>query len=523
MQDLKEKIYKTLKRKIAPSCNFLVDFPDKNITSAHFYTNLAFVLGKIKKENPQEEAKVIEQKLKNLKMFSFLETQNGFINFWVSDDYLKKELKKILILKEKYWRGKKKKGKIQLEYISANPTGPLTLANGRGGFFGDVLSRLLQIQGWEVEREYYVNDTGNQVATLGKSILAHLGVIPWEDDFYRGDYVKEWAIKNVDYIKKHQDNPLLIGEKAALYFLKNIQNVLEKKANIKFDRYTSEKSLHKKGLVRDVLNVLKKSGFVFEKDEALWLKTTSFGDDKDRVLLTKEKKPTYFLADAGHYLETKKRGFKNKINILGPDHYGYVKRIQAVANILGFKKSEVLITQAVLIKKGGEFVRMSKRKGQFVTFEELIDEVGEETARFLFLTQALNSHIDFDIELAKEKSQKNPLFYIEYSYVRAKNILKKSHKKSDLKSFYGFSENEKNLVFEIVKFPSVLKLAAENYEIHKLLKYGIDLARVFHTFYEKERVLGDKKEEQKLAIILGFTFVLEEMFKILNIKLPQMM
>jgi arginyl-tRNA synthetase len=524
MKDIKTKIFEVLKKVENGEGKFLVDVPDKNVTTADFFTNLAFLLAKKNKRNPKDEADIILESLKEDTLFGNLENKNGFINIWVSDSYLRGELKKIINLKSNYFVLGKKKGKIQVEYVSANPTGPLTLANGRGGFFGDVLSNVLELAGWEVEREYYVNDTGNQILTLGKSALAHLGVIPWEDEFYKGEYIKNWAKENEKVILKFKNDPLLVGEKAASYFLKDIKCVLEKKAGIKFDRYTSERSLHKKGWVKKALDILKKSGFVFEKDGALWLKTTAFGDDKDRVLVTQEGKPTYFLADAGHYLETFKRGFKNKINVLGPDHYGYVKRIQAASKIFGFKNSEVLITQAILIKKEGEIVRMSKRKGEFVTFEELVDEVGKDVARFMFLNQALNSHIDFDLELAKERSARNPLFYVEYAYVRAWHILKKAnYKETKAVNIKTLNALERKLLFLMVNTLSILNDISKNYEVHKLLKHALDLASSFHNFYEKEKVINDPREKEKLTLLYSFIITMENIFKILGIKPPKKM
>jgi arginyl-tRNA synthetase len=503
--------------------DFVLDVPEKKVTSAHFYTNLAFVLGKRKKKSPAVSAKDIFEKLKKSKIFSSYEEKNGFLNFWVSDGLLKKELKKIITLGEKYGASRKNGKKIQIEYISANPTGPLTLANGRGGFWGDILSNIFSFSGWKVEREYYVNDVGNQILNLGKSALWRLNLASYEDGLYAGDYIKRWAFQNKLKIIKLKD-PMKIGQLAASYFLSQIKETLEKMADIKFDRYTSENNIHQKGWVKKAIGIFEKSGFVFKKDGALWLKTSYFGDDKDRVLITKEGKPTYFLSDAGHYLETINRGFYYKINILGPDHYGYVKRIQAVSKIFGFKVSDVLITQAVLIKKDGELYKMSKRKGNFVTFEELLKNVGKDAARFFFVSQSLNSHIDFDLNLVKERSNKNPLFYLEYSYVRALKILQKSSQKP----IFNFrkdklSDLEKDLVFQLTLFPAVIEDICKTYEVDKLIRYAMELARNFHNFYEKEKVLGSEDESKKLSIVFALVIVLKNIFYLLNIEPPKEM
>jgi arginyl-tRNA synthetase len=522
MQNVKLKIVNLLRKELdLKDTDFVVDVPDKKITDAHFSSNLVFVLAKKHKREFLDLAKSIEEKLKTKKIFEKVKVENGFLNFWISSSFLRKELKKIIDLNTYYGFKKLKKERIQVEYISANPTGPLTLANGRGGFYGNALSNILEKFGFEVEREYYVNDTGNQILTLGKSVLAHLNFIPFEESFYRGEYIKKWSKENYSKIKKINNNPEKVGELAAKYFLSLIKNFLKKKAKIKFDRYTSEKELHKKGYVLKALEILKKSGYVYKKDDALWLKTTEFGDDKDRVLVTAYQKPTYFLADAGHYLETKERGFKNKIIILGPDHYGYVKRLDAISKIFGFKKSEVLITQAVLVKKNNEFVKMSKRKGEFITFEDLINEVGRDPALFFFLSQSLNSHIDFDIALAKEKSSKNPLYYIEYSYVRALKILKKSKQKPNPAS--SFNNLEKELILNLSLFPVVLEEVLKNYEIHRLIAYHLNLAKIFHNFYEKERVIGNKKESEKLSLILAYTIISKNIFDLLGITPPKKM
>lgn len=348
-----------------------VSVPDNDY--AHYATNVAFRLakkgqsfGKLRTGSPREVGEEIVFKLLKTAPVDFFDrvevTGPGFINFWLSQKTLNGELERILKEGKKYGKTTPRRvqgERIQLEFISANPTGPLTLANGRGGFLGDVLGNVLRATGAKVEKEYYVNDTGNQVLTLGKSLLASAGFIKDEETFYRGGYVSDWAKENKAIVAKLKDKPLELGERAAKSFLSNIKKTTEKKARIKFDRYTSEKNVHKWKFPESILKIFEKGGWTYENDGALWLKTTAFGDDKDRVLITsKDKLPTYLLADAGHYLETKKRGFGTKINILGPDHYGYVKRIQAVAQILKFKKSEVLITQAIRLMRDGEEFKM---------------------------------------------------------------------------------------------------------------------------------------------------------------------
>lgn len=499
--------------------------------SAHYATNVAFRLAKSEGKNPREIGEEIIFRFLKIAPPGFFDrvevTGPGFINFWLSQKTLNAELERVLKENKKYGTSKILKDKIQLEFISANPTGPLTLANGRGGFLGDVLGNVLRAAGAKVEKEYYVNDTGNQVLTFGKSLLAAQGIIKDEEEFYKGGYVNDWAKKNSKVVAKLKNKPLELGERAAKDFLKSIKTAIEKKAKIKFDRYTSEKKIHQLKLPQKALETFKKGGWVYERDGAVWFKTTAFGDDKDRVLITSEKAPTYLLTDAGHYLETRKRGFDVKINILGPDHYGYVKRIQAVAKILKFRKSEVLITQAIRLMRGGEEFKMSKRKGEFVTFEDLVSEVGMDSARFFFLMISPETHMDFDMDLAKERSNKNPVFYLQYAFVRANNILKKAKalaaKKADLKLLN--TEVDVKLIRTLVQFPEVLTDTANDYQVHRLTRYALTLAGDFHNFYEKERVLGEPKDiaAARYQLVRATFVVLDNLFGILGITKPRKM
>lgn len=523
-----KKIKKILKKVINPQEDFLVFIPERD-NFGHYSTNLAFLL-------PASDKLALAQKLAQdisenspAGFFERIEAAPpGFINFWLSQKTLVKELQTILKQKKKYGNSKILAGeKIQLEFISANPTGPLTLANGRGGFLGNALGNILEKAGAEVEKEYYVNDTGNQILILGKSILAALGLIEKEENFYKGNYIFDWAKKNAKLVQRFKNNPLVLGEKAAQYFLKVIKKTIEKKAKIKFDCYTSEKKIHKLGLLEEILKIFKKKKLIYRKDGATWLRTTIFGDDKDRVLITRDGFPTYFFADAAHYLLTKKRGFDVKINILGPDHYGYVKRIQAVAKILKIKKSEVIITQAVRLMRAGKEVKMSKRKGEFITFEELINEVGPDAARFFFLSVAPETHIDFDLDLAKEQSSKNPVFYLQYAFVRAKNILEKSKSLSRAPINLSFLNTaiDSCLLRKLISYPDILEETARDYKVHRLTQYAIPLAADFHNFYEKERIIGEEKSiaAARYWLVKATFIILTDIFDILGITKPQKM
>jgi len=519
---MRERVISAIKEVVSQEIEIDVSVPEQE-TFGHYSTNVAFKLAKTQKTSPLSVAETLLKSLSQNPLFSRVEVKTpGFINFWIQEGEYYKELKTIIDKKNEY--GKKvvagPKKKMQVEYISANPTGPLTLANGRGGFLGDALSNVLESQGFEVEREYYVNDTGNQVLTLGKSLLANCGLIPFEDTFYKGEYVAEWAEANKEFITKNAEKPEDIGRKAADYFLSLIQDALEKKSNIHFDRYTSEqKDIHDKKYVEKVLNLFKGRGVVYENEGATWFKTTEFGDDKDRVLITSKGTPTYLLADAGHYLETKDRGFYGKILILGPDHYGYVSRIQAAAKIVGLDDSRVIITQAVRLLKSGEEMKMSKRKGAFVTFGELVDEVGVDVARFFFLMISPDSHMDFDIDLARERSNKNPVFYFQYAFVRASSILEKVKNSGSGDYSILSTREDMNLLRKLCEFPDVLEDASRTFAIHQLTQYAGELSRAFHNFYEHEHIEGEEENTKNARrdLVVATQIVLGNLLDVLGV------
>ncbi len=508
----------------------------------HYSTNAAFKLAPIVKKTPFEIAKDLSQKLKDeSQKFSRVEAvQPGFINFWIAPEALQDVVKDILKKKNRYGKSKveSRKSKVNLEYVSANPTGPLTMANGRGGFYGNALANVLEKAGYKVTREYYVNDAGNQVMLLGLSILNKtapekvkeiLAKHPMADKavLYMGSYVDTLA-NLLGAGRLREEDPLKLGQRAARQLLRDIKGSL-KKAGIRHDKWFSEDAnLHKKGELKKVLEFLKKKGAVEEKDNATWL--------GEGVLVKSDGMPTYFLADlAYHYDKLIKRKFDLAIDIWGADHHGYAQRMKKGVEALGLPgdRLKILITQLVRLVSGGKEVRMSKRKGEFITMDDLLEEVGADAARFFFLMHSLDTHMDFDMDLAKEKSNKNPVFYAQYALVRCSNILLKSKvpgragKSLNSKVNLGLltSDSETRLMLELMKFPDLIAQTAEDYQVHHLTKYAGDVARALHNFYEKERVVGVDRnlEQSRLALVSAVKITLENLFDILGISKPKKM
>ena len=535
----------------------------------NYSTNAAFLLAKDLKKPPLEIAKELVAKIekeergkkKEERLFSKVEAAPpGFVNFWLSPAALQKELVNVLRntclpagRRKKYEYTKK--AKINIEFISANPTGPLTMANGRGGFLGDVIANVLENVGMKVTREYYINDAGNQIRLLGESILAALGKISAKEEHYRGEYVKKLAgrLRNTKDLRIYEKDTEKLGRLAAAELLKQIKKSV-KNAGIKFDVWFSEyeelrsssrtnaektrtdaEAIQKGSKIQNVLELLEKKGLIEKKEGAVWLKTSDIADEKDRVLVKSNGEPTYFLADiAYHYDKFIKRKFDKAIVIWGADHHGYVARLKSGLKAIGIapEKLRIIITQLVRLVKKGEEARMSKRKGEFVTLDDLIREVGADAARFFFLMQSPDTHMDFDLELAKERSMKNPVYYAQYAYVRCLSILRKSKiqsSKSKTISNAKFqnlnSESELNLIRELIKLPYMIQQTAEDYQVNRLTRYVGEIARAFHNFYEKERVIGEPKEimEARLVLVSATQNVLGRVFDILGIDKPKKM
>jgi len=445
----------------------------------------------------------------------------GFINFFLAKSYLQKQVEEILKQKESF--GELRTGRSQktnVEFISANPTGPLTLGNGRGGFCGDSLANVLAKAGYKVSREYYINDTGEQVRKLGHSVLGDAEAV------YRGPYIED--LKN----KIKGDNPEGVGEKAAGVILEEMIKPSVKKMGINFDVWFSEKKLHEKKEVNKILEFLKKKGLAYEQEGALWFKSTQFGDDKDRVLIKADGETTYLASDIAYLKDKFKRGFDKLIFFWGADHYGYINRLKAAVVALGYKKEQlaIIIMQLVRLMEADKEVRMSKRTGIYVTIDELIDEVGLDAARFFFLTRGADSHLNFDLNLAKEQSEKNPVYYVQYAHARICSILSKCSKleirNSKSETLKNLNQpSELNLIKELIRLPEVVEDTANDYQVQRLPQYATDLATAFHQFYRDCRVINDdgSANDSRLALVLAAKIILESTLKLMGISAPEKM
>lgn len=534
---VRQKIVKYIKRAVKKSVSVDVFVPE-NEKFGHYSTNAALKLAKVLKKNPMEIAKNLTNDLR-LTTNDFFEkievAAPGFINFWLSPEILQKELGGVLKEENKYGQPKtngSKQKSINIEFISANPTGSLTIGNGRGGFLGDVLANILEFQGNQVAREYYVNNAkaSTQIKELGKTAVGH-------GTTYLTEKVKSQIAKIKPQLAKlKKQNPENIYGEAG-YLLareaqKDNQKFIKKTLKIKFNKWFSEEGLYRTKAVDNLLKELKKKNLIYQKDNAVWFKSKQFGDSEDRVLVRKTGEPTYFLPDLAYHLNKfKTRKFNKVIDIWGADHHGYEPRLRAGLRAFNIpdEKFKIIITQLIRLIKKGKEVKMSKRKGEYVTLDDLIKEVGLGAARFFFLMNSPDTHMDFNLELAKEKSLKNPVYYVQYAAVRCGSILKKSTsqivKGKDNLKLLNTSE-DLVLIKILAQFPEIIEEAAENYNPQILVRYSLNLARQFHNFYEKERVIEAGNKDllsARLSLIQATLIVFRNIFKILGVNLPEKM
>lgn len=508
-----------------------------------FATNIAMLIAKKLGKNPREIAKDI---VANLEIEpEFIEKVEiagpGFINFKLSPSFYIERIKEILNQGENFGRLKIGEGKrANVEFVSANPTGPLTVGHGRNAVLGDTIANILEWVGYEVIREYYFNNAGRQMRILADSVrlryLELLGEkIDYPQDYYQGDYIKDIAKMLIDeYGDKLKDGADLkiFKEKAEKVIFDDIKKTL-KRLGIEFDVYYNEDWLYEKK-IWEVVDELRKRGYIYEKDGAVWFKATTAGGDQDKVLVKSTGEPTYRLPDIAYHIEKFKRGFDLIVDIFGADHIAEYPDVLRALEVLGYdiSKVKVLIYQFVTIVRDGEVVKMSTRRANYITLDELIDEVGPDVVRFFFLNRSRDAHLNFDLNLAKKQSEENPVYYLQYAHARIASILRFASEmeveigdidKVDFKLIK--EEEEVKLAKLLSEFPDVVGSAYYSFEPLKLINYLNEVAETFHYFYHKHRVVGSDLDltRARLALCLATKIVLANGFKILGISAPERM
>jgi arginyl-tRNA synthetase len=512
-------------------------------------TNIAMVLAKSMKKNPREIAKQIVEKLGIEKKYvSKVDIAGpGFINFYFADVFFTSRLLNILREKEAYGRTGTGGGKkTQVEYVSANPTGPLSVGHGRQAAMGDTIANMLEWTGHEVTREYYYNNAGRQMQVLAESTYARYmqlfdSSFPFPEDGYQGDYIREIAD---DLKKDKRDSILSMGREEALTKCKEfaegrlfdaIKKVLAR-MGVVHDVYYNEDSLYKSGKISEVVEEFRKNGLVYDKDGAIWLKTTDLGLDQDRVIVKSTGEPTYRLPDIAYHREKFRRGFELIVDIFGADHIATIPDVLAGIKALGYdpNKVKVVIHQFVTLMRDGEQVKMSKRLANFVTLDELIDEVGPDAVRFFFLMRSASSHLEFDLNLAKEQSEKNPVYYLQYAHARIASILRFAESEGIFSAGTVLTDIDYELLKEpaetalvkmLLNFPETVELSALGFEPHRLITYLNETAAAFHKFYHEHRVVIPEAElaKARLALCLATKTVLANGCRILGISAPEKM
>lgn len=503
-----------------------------------YATNLAMILAGQLGMNPRQIAEIIVKNFESEIVEDLSIAGPGFINFELKNDWLWNNLKIITKRAADYGKIDEGKGKkVQIEFVSVNPTGPLHVGHSRGAVVGDVTASVMEAAGYEVEREYYINDAGNQMDILGEStFLRYKEILDKEvempEDIYAGDYIKDIAQDlfekyGADLLEKEESESIEIcREYAYQKMLKNIEKDLES-FGIEFDNWFSERSLHPEK-VQEAIDILREKGYIFEKEDALWFKATDFGDDKDRVIIKSDNSPTYLAADMAYHLDKLERGFDKLINVWGADHHGYIARMKAVIEAFGYDRDllEIIVVQMVTLLRDGKKVPMSKRAGSFVTMNDVNREVGIDAARYYYVMRSTDSHLDFDLDLAKEESSSNPVYYVQYAHARIHSILDNAELKAEADNLNLLThEAEIELMKMLAKFPEEIKMIADSRQPHHLTTYAYDLATAFHSFYNNCRVNtdNDKLAQARLYLVNAARQVLKNVLTLLGINAPEQM
>ena len=525
-----------------PETNIVVQLP-KNPEHGDFATNLAMQLGGELGKNPRDIAQILAEKLiENYP--KLVESAHiagpGFLNITINKEMFVTLLRTVLKKNTTFGQtelGKEKKA--QVEFISANPTGPLTVGHGRGAILGDVVSSILEWKGYEVDREYYYNNAGKQMQRLGESVQARylelVGESPeFPEEGYEGKYIIDIAQdlkdKNGDALKDATDIAPFIQAAEPTIFLQ-IEKTLNR-IGLKFDKFFNENSLYESGAIEEVVAALRQKGLIYEKEGATWFKATKAGRDQDRVIIKSSGEPTYRLPDIAYHRNKFERGYDLIVDVLGADHMDAYPDVLAGIEQLGYdtNKVKVLIHQFVTLMEKGEPVKMSTRKAQYITLDELIDEVGQDVVRYFFIMRGMNTHLNFDMDLAKDESDENPVYYLQYAHVRLCNILKHAETQG-----YKLDENidltpltldsEINLIKLLLEFPNIKEKTKDNLEPQSIANYLQSLAGMFHKYYAKERVVTEDtdKTAARLILVKALQIVLSNGLSVLGIHAPEKM
>jgi arginyl-tRNA synthetase len=506
-----------------------------------YSTNIAMLLSKKLKKKPTDIAAEIITNLDNDKdVIEKIEIAGpGFINFYFVPTFNTQIIKEVLTKKNDFGKSKKHAGKkAMVEFVSANPTGPLTVGHGRNAVVGDTVANMLEWIGYDVDREYYFNNAGRQMRVLGDSVrlryLELLGQqIQFPEDYYQGEYIKEIAAK-----LKEENGDGLINEEAEGKFKQRAEKEIfadiiktMERIQIRMKNFFNENTLYQEGKIKGLLEEFKKKDLSYEKEGAVWLKLTELGNEQDKVIVKSTGEPTYRLPDIAYHITKYERGYDKMVDLFGSDHNATYPDVLAGLRALGYddKKVKVLIHQFVTIMEKGEVVKMSTRKANYITLDELVDEVGSDVVRYFFNMRSITSHLNFDIDLAKKQSDENPVFYLQYAHARIASILRMTKEEGLNSSTESLNmlvaKEEQNLLKKLYEFPDEILHSAENYETHKITTYLEELAALFHKFYTECRIIGSEKNlaEARIALCIAVQTVIRNGLSILGVTAPDKM
>ena len=547
MNKVEEKITKSISELLKEKYDFLINHEEINFeipkdnSKGDYASNVAMRLAKELKKKPIDIATEIKERLINLEEIESIDIAGpGFINFWMKKDALSSIINTILEEGNEFGISKDKHlEKYLVEYVSANPTGILHCGNARGAAYGDSIYRILKANGYDVTREYYINDAGNQIHNLGISIYErYKGLFGLDyqipEDGYAGEDITQIAneIKDADNDKwLNIDSNEAIDAFAQIGKEKELKRIKEdlEYFNCEFDSWISEKSLYDNGKVEEVIKLMKEKNLIYEKENALWFKSSEYGDEKDRVLLKSDGSYTYMTPDIANHINKFERGYDILVNVWGADHHGYVARVKAAMKALGYNSDNLRVDlcQMVRMIENGVEVKMSKRTGNALTIRELIDDIGVDAARYFYISKALDSHLDFDLNIARSKSNDNPVYYIQYAHARISSLIKQANLNINTNSFDKLTNSkESDILKQLADYPNVVKDAGETRSPNKICNYIYKLASLFHSYYGANKIV-DKDDEQlsiqRLALAKAVGIILANGLSLLGVKAPESM